>query len=258
MTTGNKKKVKRIKYRVSFIFLFALLCFITAFTLYMKNDEDLHLPGGLFESDDAGTDDSFNIPGDGAVIIADSAPKKTGNPLPESKAISASYIDSCLFIGSPVLSGLFEYDIAKNANVISDAQINSSNLAKLLIKRGSDNKTVKNILMDEKAENIYILLSPEAELDTDALTDFCEDITSGNKNAEIYFISALPSKNNNSDEFNKALLDFCDTAGVHYLDFNTAVVGNDGGIASEYADGDRLSRAGCQFLSEYILTHVAD
>jgi hypothetical protein len=226
--------------------------------MYMKNDEDLRLPGGLFESTDIDTDDDFYIPGEGAVIIEDNTPKKTGNPVPESKAVSASYIDNCLFIGAPALSGLSEYDIADNKNVISDIQINSSNLAKLLIKRGSDNKTVKNILMDEKAEDIYILLPSEETLDTESITDFCEDITSGNKNAQIYFISALPEKGGNSDTFNKALLDFCNTTGVHYLDFNTAVVGNDGGIASEYANGDRLSRSGCQFLSEYILTHIAD
>jgi hypothetical protein len=45
---------------------------------------------------------------------------------------------------------------------------------------------------------------------------------------------------------------------VHYLDFNTAVIGNDGEVAAKYADGAKLSREGCKFLSEYILTHVAD
>jgi hypothetical protein len=256
MNMNTKKKVKRIKFRISFIFLFALMCFITAFTLYMKNDEDLRLPGGIFESDKDSSDREEPLSGDGLVIITDGAAKKTGNPVPLSDTAPKSYIENCLFIGAPILSGLSDYDIAENADVITDSQINSGNLGKLLIKRGSENKTIKNIIMDEKTANIYIYLTPETELQTDALSDFCEDILSGNKSAQIYFISSLPGTD--ADKFNDTLLEFCNEAGVHYLDFNTAVIGNDGGIAAKYADGAKLSREGCQFLSEYILTHVAE
>jgi hypothetical protein len=252
---NTTKKPKRLKFRISFIFLFALLCFITAFVMYMKNDEDLRLPFGIFESEkqDSNLD---NLPGDGAVIIADGVKKDTGNPVPESEAAPKGYIESCLFIGAPALSGLSEYDYTKNSMVIADSQINSSNLGKLLVKRGSDNKTIKNILLDEHAENIYVMFTAEESLDIGALTDFCEDILSSNKSAQIYFISALPGTD--ADEFNKALLDFADEAGVHYLDFFTAVVGNDGKTAAKYADGTRLSRDGCQLLSDYITKHIAE
>jgi hypothetical protein len=254
MTVNDKpRRQKRLKYRLTFIMLFALLSFLTAFTLYMKNDEDLVLPFGIFASEEA--EEDFALPDD-PVLINALTDDKAYNPVPEKKAQDKTLGSDTLFIGSAKLSGLYEYDITANDAVIADSAINSSNLGKLLVKRGADSLTVKNIVMDEKKSRIFILLDPETELDETALADFCADLISNNKSVKIYFISALPQKD--SDSFNTKLLDFANENGVYYLDFATTIVGNDGNIESKYAsDSGGLGKEGAKLLQDYISTHYA-
>jgi hypothetical protein len=255
MTVENsgKKRVKRLKYRVMFIILFALLSFLTAFTLYMKNDEDLSLPFGLFANEAEKTPEA--LPDDPVLITAKR--NEAVNPVPESKLNEdMQNLDSdTLFVGSEKLSGLYEYDIAENRAVIADSSINSSNLGNLVIRRDNENKTIKNIVMEDKLSRIFILLDPEAELDTDSLADFCTDLLSNNKSLKIYLISSLPESG--SDAFNESLLKFADENGVYYLDFSTEITGNDGLIASAYAEdgGRNLNEDGFLLLKEYIGTH---
>jgi hypothetical protein len=234
-----------------FIFLFALLSFLTAFTLYMKNDEDLALPFGLFANE--GETAPEKLPDDPVLIT--SKKNEAVNPVPESKPMDDTLGSDTLFVGSEKLSGLYEYDIAENKSVIADASINSSNLGNLVIKRDNENKTIKNIVMEEKLSRIFILLDPETALDTDSLADFCTDLLSNNKSLKIYLISSLPETHNNSDAFNEALLKFADEHGVYYLGFSTEITGNDGKVASAYADGDGLNKDGFLLLKEYISTH---
>jgi hypothetical protein len=245
------RRQKRLRYRLTFLMLFALLSFIIAFTMYMKNDEDLVLPFGLFASEDVETDEL--LPGE-TVLIAGIIGEKDVNPIPEKKAKDANLGSDTLFIGSPKLSGLYEYDITENSSVIADAAINSSNLGNLLVKRGTDTKTIKNIVMDEKKARIFILLDPESQIDSEALADFCADLISNNKNLKIYFISALPQTD--SDSFNEKLLNFANENGVYYLDFATVVTGNDGQILNSFGAGDgKLNKVGFEYLRDYISTH---
>jgi hypothetical protein len=234
--------------------LFALLSFIIAFTMYMKNDEDLSLPFGLFASEKTESEADEPMPGE-TIFLAGIIGEKDVNPVPEKKAKDIKDSDT-LFIGSPKLSGLYEYDLTENDSVIADAAINSSNLGKLLVKRGEDTKTVKNIVMDEKKGNIYILLDPETEIDYEALADFCADLISNNKNIKIYLISSLPQTG--SDSFNEKLLTFANENGVYYLDFATVIVGNDGQILNSFGAGDgKLNKVGFEQLWDYISTHYA-
>jgi hypothetical protein len=233
--------------------LFALLSFIIAFTMYMKNDEDLVLPFGLFANEESENESDELLPGE-TVFLAGIIGEKDVNPIPEKKAKDAALGSDTLFIGSPKLSGLYEYDITENSSVIADAAIKSSNLGNLLVKRGDDSKTIKNIVMDEKKARIFILLDPETEIDSEALADFCADLISNNKNLKIYFISALPQTG--SDSFNEKLLAFANENGVYYLDFATVIVGNDGNIESKYAgESGGLNKDGAKLLQEYISTH---
>jgi hypothetical protein len=231
--------------------LFALLSFITAFTMYMKNDEDLVLPFGIFANEKTETESDELLPGE-TVLLAGIIGEKDANPVPEKKAKDT--LKDSLFIGSPKLSVLYEYDITANDAVIADAAINSSNLGNLVVRRGSESKTIKNIVMDEKKGNIYILFDPADTIDTESLADFCADLISNNKSAKIYFISSLPQVG--SDSFNEKLLGFADENGVYYLDFATAIVGNDGNIDASFADGSGgLNKDGAKLLQEYIATH---
>jgi hypothetical protein len=252
MTVNEKaRRPKRLKYRLIFIFLFALLSFLFAFTMYMKEDEDLKLPFGIFAAKKEDTDDFLP---DETVLITDVKAENAVNPVPEKKAQDKTFGADTLFVGSPKLSGLYEYDITANSAVISDSAINSSNLGNLIVKRDGERKTIKNIVMDEKKSRIFILLDPEAEIDTEALTDFCTDLVSNNKSLKIYFISALPGEN--SDSFNAKLLDFANETGVYYLDFATGVQGNDGQILNSFGAGDgKLNKVGFEFLQDYIATH---
>jgi hypothetical protein len=247
---GNKR-VKRLKYRITFIFLFALLSFITAFTMYMKNDDDLALPFGLFADDESSLGDE-KLPDDPVLITAKK--NEAVNPVPESKPMDKTLGTDTLFAGSAKLSGLYEYDIADNSSVIADVSINSSNLGNLVVRRENENKTIKNIVMEEKLKRVYILLDTEAALDTEALADFCTDLMSNNKSLKIYLISSLPGSG--ADAFNESLLKFADEQGVYYLDFNTAVTGNDGKVSGEYASDDGgLNKEGFLFLQDYIASH---
>jgi hypothetical protein len=249
---GGKKPKRRIRYRLSFLFLFALVSFVFAFTMYMKNDEDLVLPGGIFAAKEQPAAETPENP----VLITTAAQSRGSNPVPLSKAADADILLDALFIGAETLTGLSEYDIVPNEAVIADSNIKSSNLGNIVVRRGNENKTIKSIIMDEKIPLIYILFKPEAELDTAELADFCEDITSNNKRLDVYFISALPAAG--ADAFNTALLEFADGNGLYYLDFNTDIIGNDGRIMADYADDDGgLNRAGYDLLQKYILTHEA-
>jgi hypothetical protein len=247
---ANKKPKRRLTYRLSFIFLFVLVSFVFCFTMYMKNEEDLVLPGGIFAPS---VQTEAEMPED-AVLITTAAEKGGVNPVPLSKTADESVLENSLFVGCAVLSGLSEFDIAPNEAVIADINIKSSNLGNIVVRRGNSNKTVKSIIMDEKVPRLYIMFTPEAELDTAELSDFCEDITSNNKRLDVYFISSLPGAG--ADDFNAALLDFADENGVYYLDFNTDIVGNDGRLMSDFSDEDgNLNRDGYEFLKEYLLTH---
>ncbi|MDR0987752.1 MAG: hypothetical protein LBL98_08690 [Ruminococcus sp.] len=254
MTVDNnsKKRVKKLKYRFMFIMLFALLSFLTAFTLYMKDDEDLVLPFGLFAKEDTGGV-SDKLPDSPVLITAKN--NAAVNPVPEKKAKDKTLGSDTLFVGSDKLSGLYEYDLAANKSVIADVSINSSNLGNLVVRRDNENKTIKNIVMEEKLSRVFILLDPETELDTVSLEDFCADLMSNNKSLKIYLISSLPQTG--ADKFNEELLKFADENGVYYLDFSTVIVGNDGNITSTYAEDGGLNKDGFLLLQDYIATHYA-
>jgi hypothetical protein len=207
------------------------------------------LPFGLFANE--GETAPEKLPDDPVLIT--SKKNEAVNPVPESKPMDDTLGEDTLFVGSEKLSGLYEYDIAENKSVIADPSINSSNLGNLVIKRDNENKTIKNIVMEEKLSRIFILLDPETALDTDSLADFCTDLLSNNKSLKIYLISILPESG--ADTFNEALLKFADEHGVYYLDFSTEITGNDGKVASAYADGDGLNKDGFLLLKEYISTH---
>jgi hypothetical protein len=235
-----------------FILLFALLSFLTAFAMYMKNDDDLVLPFGLFANEDA--DGAGNKLPDSPLLVG-TKKNEAVNPVPEKKPMNKAFGSDTLFVGSEKLSGLYEYDLAENSAVIADVSINSSNLSNLVVRRDNENKTIKTIVMEEKLSRVFILLDPETEPDTEELEDFCADLMSNNKSLKIYFISALPGSN--SDAFNEKLLKFANDNGVYYLDFSTVITGNDGQIASEFAETGGLNKDGFLRLQDYIATHYA-
>jgi hypothetical protein len=222
--------------------------------MYMKNDADLSIFPSLFPAENM---PEIKTPDR---VIYQSVSE---NPVPESAAKNASYFDECFFIGTKELSGLYEYDFVSNNNIVSDDSVNSSNVGGLVVRRGNANMSIKNVILDEGFEAVYLSFLPTDKLDTEKLRDFTGDILSNSPETQIYIISVLPVSdetiitNTAVDTFNSKLLTAADDLAINFIDANTTFKGNDGKLKSEYLSSNgKINRDGYATLANFLLNHT--
>lgn len=257
----SQREKKKVKFRISFVFLFIIVSFAVCFALYMKEDFVI-------------TEDMFDDSSEAVVYIEPVGQNNiVVNPVPKSERTDDNYYNSTVFIGSTVLSGLSDYGYVKAENMLLSDSIRLDNFSAVILSENGNESTILEAVESKNVSDIYIMVGfYELEnLGNDKLLDGLEEFIKGVKenidDADIYIMSVLPvpasvdgmvASNADIDAYNSLLLEFANKMQVHYLDVNTDFKGNDGKLSAADAEinGIRLKKETYDKLSEYILTHV--
>lgn len=256
------REKKKVKFRISFIFLFIIASFVACFTFYMK--EDFVVTEDMFEESEE------------AVVYIESVGQSSTlvNPVPAGEKKGMEHYDTSIFIGSKVLAGLSDYGYVESENMLLSDSIKLSNFNTVILSENNVQNTISDSVINKQAENLYIMIGlyETATITDDSfeqLEKCIETIYESNPDINIYLMSVLPitaeaeasvANNADIDSYNSMLLKFADKVQVHYLDANTMFKGNDGKLSAASAEinGVRLKKEAYEKLSEYILTHVAE
>ena len=281
----EKKKIRKIRYRLSVVFFGVVLIFGLMFYRYMKTVtlEDVlsqdrkvnfFLPKSSVSADDVpdGGDASEQNP-------EQPQPAEAGeivNPIPESEPVGEEYFDDCVFIGDSVAYGLGSYGVVPSSRVLASVSMNLSKADTEKIDTSFGSVTVLEALAELNPKNIYTLMGSNsaAYMSSDEMyqsySAFLNKIRIACPDARVYIISTTPVtsgkeasvespvKNADIDALNSKLLDYADTNGVCYIDINSAFKDEAGCLKADYAENDGMHlkySAYTDFVS-YILSHT--
>lgn len=257
------REKKKVKFRISFIFLFIIASFLACFTFYMK--EDFVITEDMFEEEQE------------AVVYLETVGQGTSrvNPVPVSQKMGREYYDDAVFIGSKALAGLADYGYVNSENMLLSDSIKLSNINTVIISENDVQNTIADAVVSKQAKKVYIMtgLYELNNIDStnlfEGLEGFVNTVQNNIPDIEIYFISLFPvpdeieatiASNVDIDAYNSSLLKLADKIQVNYLEINTMMKGNDGKLPSSSAEinGIRLTKETYGMISEYILSHVAE
>jgi len=222
------REKKKVKFRISFIFLFIIASFLACFTFYMK--EDFVVTEDMFEEEQE------------AVVYLESAGYEHTfvNPVPTSEKHDEKYYENTVFIGGKALMGLSDYGFVNPDNMFLSDSIKLSNFNTVIISDNNVQNTIAEAVLNKKAENVYIMIGlyelgniDSAEIFSQ-LEDFIDTIKDSNPDIDIYLMSVMPvpsefeatvANNADIDAYNSMLLKFADRMQVGYLDVNTSMKG---------------------------------
>lgn len=257
------REKKKVKFRISFIFLFIIASFLACFTLYMKEDFVV-------------TEDMLEVEQE-AVVYLETVGQGTNriNPVPVSQKMSKDYYDDAVFIGSKSLAGLADYGFVNSENMLLSDSIKLSNINTVIISENNVQNTIADAVISKQAKKVYIMIGLYELNNIDStdlfsnLEEFIDSVTSNDADIEFYLMSVLPvpaeieatvANNVDIDAFNSLLLKFADKVQVNYLEINTSLKGNDGKLPASAAEinGIRLKKEVYEVISDYILSHVAE
>ncbi len=257
------REKKKVKFRISFIFLFIIASFLACFTFYMK--EDFVVTEDMFEEEQE------------AVVYLDPVGQEITyvNPVPVSAKQDEEYYDSAVFIGSKALAGLSDYGYVEADNMLLSDSIKLSNFNSVIISENNVQNTIAEAVLNKKAENVYIMIGLYELSNIDnieifsQLEAFIDTLHNNNPDIKVYLISVLPvpaeieaavANNADIDAYNSLLLKFADRMQVGYLDINTSMKGNDGKLPASAAEinGIRLKKEIYEKISDYILSHIME
>jgi len=192
------------------------------------------------------------------------------NPVPVGQIAGRDYYESCVFIGDEILKGLGEYGITDPKSIFADEMMTVSYLNSLREENGYG--FIMDFISERSPVKVYLLFGPESgsEINADLLDGLgglTDEIKNSGKELEIFIISFLPVtasggesylSNSEIDKFNSLLLNFSNGENVFYLDINTALKGNGGGLSRDKAEfgGTELKKETYAEISDYILSHV--
>ncbi len=257
------REKKKVKFRISFIFLFIIASFLACFTLYMKEDFVV-------------TEDMLEVEQE-AVVYLETVGQGTNriNPVPVSQKMSKDYYDDAVFIGSKSLAGLADYGFVNSENMLLSDSIKLSNINTVIISENNVQNTIADAVISKQAKKVYIMIGLYELNNIDStdlfsnLEEFIDSVTSNDADIEFYLMSVLPvpaeieatvANNVDIDAYNSLLLKFADKVQVNYLEINTSLKGNDGKLPASAAEinGIRLKKEVYEVISDYILSHVAE
>ncbi len=250
----NEKK--KVKFRISFLFLFVFASFAVCFVMYMK--EDFVISPDMVELNEE-TVVYVEPVGSGNTVV---------NPVPASERAGEDYYSDAVFIGSSVLAGLSDYGYVDPENMLLSDSITLDNFSTVILSAGGVESGIADAVIRSNAGKVYIMVGtgdPEASFG--GLEDFIDSIKEQSSETKIYLMSILPvtsenesriALNSDIDTYNSHLLEFADRMNVFYIDVSTGFKGNDGKLPASSAEvnGVRLKKSGYEQLSEYILTHT--
>ncbi len=277
----EKKKIRKVRYRLSIVFFGTVLIFGLMFYRYMKNTslEDVLSESRTItvfhentsqkgEDSEDGAEGAQTEPGNSAGII---------NPVPESEAVDSSYLDSCAFIGDNITYGLSSYGIVPGSNVLASASLSVSKIDSAQIDTAYGTMTVLEAVTEMKPENIYVMLGSNgaAYMSSSEIylgcSSFVNKLRIACPDSKIYVVSTppvteekensaeSPVKNSDLDDLNAQLLEYCNSNGIYYLDLSSALKDENGRLPKDSAenDGIHFKKSTYETFINYILTHTA-
>ena len=280
----QKKKIRKVRYRLSVVFFGVILIFGLMFYRYMKTVtlEDVLSENRtitVFSSNTTQKGESKKDTDDTAddVDTSDVPVGEVVNPVPESEAMDDSYLDSCVFIGDSITYGLVSYGVVPSSNVLSSVALSVAKIDTMQIDTAYGNVTVIDALTRMMPENIYIMLgSNGAAYMTPSeiylsYSQFLNKLRIACPDSNVYIISTPPvsaGKENSAespisnadiDELNGMLLEYADKNSLHYLNLSSALKDSSGKLPSDSADNDGMHFKSSTYETfiEYVLTHVA-
>ncbi len=281
----EKKKIRKVRYRLSIVFFATVLIFGLMFYKYMKNTslEDVLSESRtitVFSENTSKKGDKAeeDTPEDSGDNVSESdTPAEIINPVPESEAVEESYLDSCAFIGDSIIYGLSSYAIAPSSSVLSSASLSVSKIDSAEIDTSMGSMTVIDAVTELKPQNIYVMLgsngiaymSPaDIYLNYSA---FMNKLRIAAPDSKIFVISTppvsksreesaeSPVKNADIDDLNSRLLEYCNSNSLYYLDLSSALKDDSGYLPEDSSENDGMhfkKSTYDQFLN-FILTHTA-
>lgn len=296
----RKKRRRGSVFKLSAVLMLFIICFVGGFLLFLKNYELKSKPSVQYEEyvkeqeriadaaakgegQSAGSSENSADVSDPDNAEKNNAAKRT-NPVPESAPKGDEYIDTCLFIGDSLTSGLSSYRIVPADRVVSAIGARPDTIETIDMQTVSMEKVVNVKVMDKikeaKPENVYILLGSNGVswLDNDVMIQWYESFIGKIKyelpDSKIYVISLTPVGtmkenmtdtehgkilNSQIDSFNEKLLEMADRSGVYYVDVNSELKGPNGKLPDDCtSDGMHFNSDTYRKFLAYLLSHTAE
>lgn len=273
----SSKKRSRPKVRFNFgvlIIIFAL-SFAACFVLYMiaaninddffDEESDKIVVQQQTTSDN--DEDSASDESSGNDSTTSNVPA-VANPIPQSAAADASYLDNCCLITDSTLLEMSSH--TDMDDVIGNAQLNAVNCNETKVETSYGTVTVYEMLQLKKPMNVYFMLGSDIAAATvdemiASYTTLVTNLHSYLPEMHIYVMQLPPViadtetlTNAKITEYNSRLLDMANNLGVYCIDTNTALKSSDGTLSEEYwnAETATLNEAAYKAICGYILTHT--
>ena len=275
-TKKNKDK-PFIRFRVRILIFLFVLSFAICFGLYMLA---ANFNTGFF-ADEFGMSEIITDDKDESSDTSDGtesskveevpAPDGMTNPVPQSSAVSESYLSDCCLITDPLLLQMADFSEFNKDNIFGSSDMTAAGCTSTKVDSNFGNATVYDIIKNKKPDVVYIMLGND--LGTSSTDDMIASYTTLVNNLhgslpdmKIYVMQIPPviydsdvKSNEKVNDFNNRLLAMCNTIGVHCIDTNTALKNESGALAEEYWSYETLSLSEKAYenVCSYILTHTA-
>ncbi len=251
-TYREKKDPPKLKVRISFIILFIIFSFSLCFVLFMKDR-------GTFLSEDLVT---RLFPPKGTEDTVKKTDTSVLNPLKAKAALDRDYLESCVFVGNEICGSLAPDGAA---TVIFDSGTDRMYLSRIETESGKH--SVKELVKDTGAENVYILFGAQSlHLSNSSIAEnaerFAEDMISSGK--RVYIVSSMPATNGDTERdteierINRLLLESANHCGAYYIDASLYFKKSDGHISAVYVKDGLFNERAKGVFEKTVLTHYAD
>ena len=271
---SNKKRGRpKVRFSIWGLLLIFVLSFTTCFILYMvaanyKDDFFSEEFDNVVIEEKSGKSSSEKNKNDEAEKSVQDGSLAATNPISQSDAKDASYLEGCCMITDTTLQDMAKYTGLKD--IISSPDLGASNCTSATIESSYGVKTVYEIAQIKKPETVYIMLGNDigtAKVDDmiSSYTELIKNLRGYLPNSDIYIMQYPPVRdddpsvsNSNVNEFNTKLLTIANTNNVYCIDTNTALKGVDGNLSDEFRDLETgvLTESAYKTIADYILCHT--
>ena len=194
---------------------------------------------------------------------------KITNPVPQSQAKDASYLEGCMIVTDSTLLNIGDY--GRFGDIIGNEKLNAKGCNSVKVESSYGIISVYDTIKIKKPDTVYIMLGSdmgESSLEemTGSYTSLIANLHSSLPTMKIYIMQYPPTiyddgefTNEKINSFNSNLLELANKAGVYCIDTNTALKGENGALDERFWSYEEhsLSSEGYSEIVKYILSHTA-
>ncbi len=273
--SSKKRNKPRVRFNFWVMFIIFVLSFLTCFILYMLaanfnddffEDEFDELP--ISEEQQPGEDPQDTSEGSQELVDSETEKTEITNPVPQSEAADASYLESCCLVTDQILLDIKNHTDFKD--VIGNASLNALNCNETKVVSNYGTVTIYDTIKIKKPADLYLMLGSDIGADSidemiNSYTTLVSNLHAALPDMKIYIMQLPPviydtetASNDKINEYNQRLLDMANSIGVYCIDTNTALKSADGVLEEQYwsAESNSLSEEGYKTICGYILTHT--